>query len=251
VTLAVKYHDIRDAVGHYLGYGRSDYSQDQLADIEACIESGLRQFYNPPPVGEGIAHRWSFLQPTASLQLAADQDDYDLPEDLGGITGSLTYPAQQAKPPIVLTSEAAIRRLRGSRLTVGPPRRAAVRPKATDGQVAQGYELMVWPTPQSEVDICYQYYVQPHKLSSANPYPYGGPLHGETVMQSCLAAAELRLNDIKGPHWQQFMERLAASVLADRINGPDNLGYNADRSDGRPARPPRFDEVTYIGPITP
>ena len=52
----------------------------------------------------------------------------------------------------------------------------------------------------------------PDYLSTPFPYAYGGAEHAETILESCLAVAELRLDDMAGPHNQQFMARLAASI---------------------------------------
>jgi len=53
----------------------------------------------------------------------------------------------------------------------------------------------------------------------------------ETILASCLAVAEQRHDDMKGPMWQSFVERLTASVAYDARMKPERLGYNADRSD--------------------
>jgi hypothetical protein len=56
--------------------------------------------------------------------------------------------------------------------------------------------------------------------------------HAETLLQSCLAVAEFRMNDEKGIHWTTFMERLTASIASDsEAMVPEFLGYNEDGSD--------------------
>ena len=75
--------------------------------------------------------------------------------------------------------------------------------------------------------------MNPDTLTTTFPYHMGGAEHAETVKAACIAAAELHLDDKKGPRWDYFMECLLTSVNIDRRNKPQNLGLNLDRSDDR------------------
>ena len=253
MTLAVSYNELQKAVGRYLGYGRNVYGpddgSDEWADIEDGIISGLRQFYAPPILsGQPVAHHWSFLRPTTAIALQAGVGDYDLPDDFGGITGDLTYPPSTASRAVVLVSEPALRALRQNSPATGNPTHAALRPKTTDGSTVQGFEILFWPTPDAEGQLSCRYYVHPSALSHDNPYPYGGPAHAETILESCLSIAEQRLNDEKGLHWEKFLQRLAASIQYDlKTTGADFFGYNGDHSDGNCFKHDRFDSVTVNG----
>ena len=56
-------------------------------------------------------------------------------------------------------------------------------------------------------------------------------MHSETILESCLAIAEQRLENSSGIHTQKFQERLAASCAMDRqLQTPDTMGYNGDQS---------------------
>ena len=56
--------------------------------------------------------------------------------------------------------------------------------------------------------------------------------HAETILESCLAIAEQRMENQSGIHSQKFVERLTASVAHDKqYYTPERGGYNADRSD--------------------
>ena len=69
-TLTLAYADFQAAVSYYLGYGRTVGSLDanQLADVEACIQGGLRMFYNPIDCGLP-RHEWWFMRPIGSISL--------------------------------------------------------------------------------------------------------------------------------------------------------------------------------------
>ncbi len=77
------------------------------------------------------------------------------------------------------------------------------------------------------------YTILPDFLSGSKPYAYGGSAHTETIIESCLAVAEQRLDDAMTVHSVQFKRLLAASVGHDRRLQPNNYGYNGDRRDGR------------------
>ncbi len=86
----------------------------------------------------------------------------------------------------------------------------------------------------------FQYYLLPDYLTTNYPYALGGMAHAETVLESCLAVMEERLDDItrgQGPHGIAFMGRLAASISMDRKSKAQTLGRNRDGSDDVGLRP--------------
>jgi hypothetical protein len=158
-------------------------------------------------------------------------DDYPMPDDFGGMEGEMTFDADEGWTPIPQTGEGKIRDLRQLNTASGRPQLTALRPisAATSGEEGQRFELMVWPTPDAEYTLYYKYRAFPRKLDATRPFPLGGMMHSEALKASCLAVAELEVNDSKGEHWASFIERLATSVMQDReAMTPETLGYNAD-----------------------
>lgn len=322
-TLSLSYSDLQAEVGEYLGYGRTPgkWSDEQTAQVAACIASGLRQFYFPKPIGnQPIAHEWSFLKPTTTLTTSApystgtvavtassttvtltsgtwpswaafgviringsttysvltrdsatvltldtawagdtgslltyelSQFVYDLPDDFGQLVGCLTYEPNIHRAAILQVGEGMIRELRqGSSGRSGYPARCATRPKAVTASLTAGqrWEILFDPAPDAAYVLTYRYTVLASKLTSTNAYAYGGAAHAEAILASCLAVAEDRYDDIKnGPKYQEFVERLAASIAFDTRSRPQHLGYNADHSDGEEYLPRRTNNVTYRG----
>lgn len=245
-------------IGRYLGYGRdsTDWTSDQAQDVNDIIDSGLRQFYTPMPLpGERTAHTWSFMRPMLDTTMVVDDTDYDLPSDFGGFAGSLYFPASDEAYgcPIRQTGVGEILSLRQNSAsdTSSRPTLYAVYPKASTGAAATVWNLAVWPAPDATYTLRGQYIVNPLQLASGAPYPLGGQPHAETLRESCLAAAELELNDERGIHYAQFIERLAASVSLDRnVSTPDYFGYNGDRSSSsRVLERHQNPEVTYNGTL--
>lgn len=225
-------------VGWWLGYGRgalndeTDWTDPQFRDITACTKSGLRQFYFPPPTG-GVVHRWSFMQPTMKLTVAAGASLTPLPPDFGGLEGDIQILTDGTvyRPLPVST------RLRGYQAEApsrtGSPMLVEIEP-APSGTAGmhQRQLLRVWPVPDAAYTFQFRYYVLPGYLTEDAPYALGGAAHAETVRAAVLKAAEEFLDDDSRTWAKAFQERLAASIIIDRANKPQHLGYNADRSDG-------------------
>ena len=311
----VTFGDLRKEVWEFLYGGQyvvgsdTGHKQDVVTRV---IESGLRQFYSPPPVAQHM-HDWSFLKPVTSFSLNAEitagtvtythsnrrvvfttphgltdstapnykieidnvnydvdsrhdasnlvlpttdnpganisvastyrlhQDDYDLPDDFGRIMGDLTF-AEKDKSwhTVKIVGENRIREMRQrdySTASTTDPYYAAIKPKpqsATDS-IGSRQVIQFWPAISSAVTVSYRYRVRAsHDVTSANKHPYGASDHSETILNSCLAAAEQRLDNERGVYYARFMECLAPSIELDaRSTRAENLGYNSDGSDGR------------------
>lgn len=241
-TLSLKKADFEAKVGVFLGYGRgaefgdSAWTARQQAVISDCVESGLRQFYFPPPIEGASSFDWSFLKPYASLALPAGQFEVPLPDDFGGTEGQLTVTSATGSNPykIPFQHEAKVKEARSvSPGQTGRPLIVGVAPiKGTTAQASQRFILAVFPKADVAYSLVFAYYVIPDALTGLRPYCYGGTPHTETILESCLAIAEQRLDDAASIHTMKFKERLAASIAFDRRLKPQRLGYNRDGSDG-------------------
>ena len=231
--------EIRVAIADFLGWGRntegwgSDWTDDQIARLDDILDAGHKQFLYPPPApGETTTHRWSFLRPTATFDTVASTYLYDMPTDFGSIVGDLAYDEDEDIHRIIeQTSPAMIDRNRAVNDYEGRPYLFALRPK-TVGQLSQQVtEMMLYPTPDDAYGIRYHYDAKVDRLCTARPFLLGGPAHVETIMQSCRDIAATRYKDQpNGPEHALFLERLKASVEADRRNSPKTLGLNRDSS---------------------
>ena len=333
-TLSLTWDGIRNEVYEYLFGGNDEgYTNESDTDrkrlVERTCESGLRQFYNPPPV-EGRTHDWSFLMPVATLSLNAaystgtiaatngvvtlsggtwpawaaageinisvtnyavdtrdttthltlvdtssasdaasstsyslHQDDYDLPDDFGNIMGVMTYAqADNAIQPVEMVGEGRMRELRQRDYNVTysseDPFYGAIRPKARSHTLeGTRYEIMFWPDVTAAATLSYRYRVLPDKPETGSPSAgervHGITQHSETILYSCLAEAERRMDGERGIMYQTFQEYLVTSVTRDRQdNKAEVYGYNADWSDRREMYGPRrltlfSSGVTYKG----
>lgn len=168
-----------------------------------------------------------------------------LPDDFGGIDGTITYGAGSGRSPLSLSNEARLRVLAACDQMPGAPSSFAIRTNtwpAAGGSgdssptVGSRMELMLWPVPDAAYALEAVYAVLPQALSATTDVPLGGMWHGETIIASCLAIAE-EFSQTQHTKYRgddgYFMQRLAASVRRDRQHGGEQgeLGYNGDRSD--------------------
>lgn len=225
-SLSVSRADILQTVGDFFTYGRNQFAwtREEAAQVNRVIKSGERRFL--------FAHPWRFLKPNLSLSLVASTATYDLPDDFAEfLSPGLSFAQANNKLfPVRLTSMERILELRqlGNVLTSIQPEYAAVTPKTFDGSTGERFSLTLFPTPAASGTLTAPYQSLPNATTDAAPYPMGGGLHSETIMASCLAAAELERDKKPGACKQTYDELLAKSIDHDRRGGPKILGYNGD-----------------------
>lgn len=191
----------------------------------------------------------AFAGTTATGQsYSVTQEDYDLPNNFGGIMGSVSFSANQAYHEIPIIGENRIREMRQVYTTSYIPQWAAVRAMSATGTTGQRWEMLFFPAPDAAYTLSYRYSVLQDALSVTYPYPLGGMYHAETILQSCLAVAEQKLYDERGIEYQKWMELLMASVQMDAGKTQEYFGYNGDTSDiGQNPSTVRTLSATYNG----
>ena len=304
-TLALTLTNLRDAITELVYGGNSSYASMAVAEqtrINNILNSGLRQFYQPPVENSrGRVHEWTFLTTTASITMVASyttgtitsslgvvtltggtfptwaasgvlrvsgvdysintrdsgtqvtlddltftkaaattyevhQDDYDLPDAFGYMTDTPpTYAqADNVWHEVQIVGENRIRALRQQDALVlsNKPYLAAVRTKNKVTASGTRQEIMFYPRVTAAATFTYRYRARADAMGASDTYAWGASDHSETILASCLAAAELFVEETRGVYWEQFQQRLAASMAFDgRANRPERLGYNGDNSD--------------------
>jgi hypothetical protein len=230
--LSMNCSDIVKAIAYYLGWGRAVPTvADKLASVLAILKIGSRQFYYPP------GYEWSFLRREATITSAAGYSLIDLPDDFGSIIGGVVMFEDDNVSPVELRSDEWWARNNLTLFSTGRPQFAVVAPVYHGGRGTNGqrYQLRVVPEADAAYDMILRYRAIPNVIryasGSYDEVPDGGAMHAETLAESCLASAEISMNDTMSVHRQRFMELLAASIHRDQsASMPDNLGYNEDGS---------------------
>jgi len=251
-TLSTALDEIRREVARFLSFGR-DYASltvVQQEDVDAIVRRGLRQFYQPPPVGQHSGHLWSFLRPTVSFATVIGQESYQLPDDYGAMLGSrITYVASSPNDGPLIVSDYQYRALKeGSTVDQGVPFHATVVPRTSNGAVVSPgrSDLLMWPKPDRVVTMQYQYAAVQDAITSGLSYPAGAAMHGETIIASCLAIAEEYVVSPTTQYRQLFRERLASSIALDRhARGGGIIGRMRGTEDEPPQHRHRISVVTY------
>lgn len=228
-SLGTDYFEIQRAVGRYLGLNRNPnaWQANERADARDIIRSGYRRFIWHPPITTSSLvgssgeikklkqekpHTWSFLKPTKSIAFTIGTHTYDLPEDFGEmVDGAFTFTTDNT--PIALVPDEEIRKLQSAAARSGTPKYASI--SVLDGRATK-YQVTFYPTPDAALTVNFTYDIAPKDLSESSPIPLGGPMHAETIIEACLAAAEKHLNDEEGLHEKKFLECLARSIVADQ-----------------------------------
>lgn len=198
------------------------------------------------------------LTAAAGTTYSLQQDDYDLPDLFGGFVGRLAFSADTnvLAQPLQETGIGNILAWRQSNVSsvAMQPKWFAAHVSDQTGAAGTRWTLSVYPSPDEAYSLVGEYFIDPYQLTSALPYPMGGEPHAETLLESCLAAAEINFKGGRGEHYAEFTTRIAASVSLDRQRSmPDILGYNGDAScsprlriDRHTARTTTFNGQTWI-----
>jgi hypothetical protein len=245
--LTATYQSLMADIGQWMGYGRSGWDSDTEETLETILRDGLSQFYWPPPIDRGTAHSWTFLRPLTTLATVVGQEDYDLPTDFGGLIGRIYFSStDNIWLPVSDIGTGQILNLRAQDISSGPPRYAAVIPQSTTGASPLRWTLALSPEPDAIYTLQYRYQVTPDTIDDGRVYHVGNAIHSRTLLQSCLAMAELRFRDGEQQQQQAFLTALAASIAHDRKLSPQTLG---GMSDGGGVVQSRHTYVTYNGTL--
>jgi hypothetical protein len=230
--LSIGAPELRAEIGFFLGYGRTsgNWSSAKLSEINSIMQSGVRRVYYPKAVApQTVGYEWSFLRPTTTISIVSGTTDYTLPDDLGRLVGPLHFPADEYRSSCTNVNLAMILELRASRTITGAPYYYATRYKTSTGATGQRQELLVYPTPDENWTMSYEYEAYSGPLTDSYPYPLGGMHLAELYIESCLAVCEHRVNDEQGIHSAQFDALLLDAIGHDQKRGPGNYGQMGDR----------------------
>jgi hypothetical protein len=223
--------DLRDRVCHFLGYGAaySAASAGKQADAAGIVRDALRNFYN--------TRRWLFLRPLRTV--TTDDANTVLGSDIAAIQGDghLVGADGRNDIPVIQTSVNNILAWREQNQSSGyRPRYFAVTPgvvETTAGNIID-MVLMLYPEPTEEVTLAFRAMLRLSDLDNA--VVIGGDVHGDVMIEACLAIAEQRRDDAAGLHTELYEQKLQAAVLRDADQyGGSYVGYMGNNSDA-PAR---------------
>jgi len=230
-TITLTIAEIKGEIAHKLGYGRTAYTSDadNTTAVNRAYAEGFRNFVSPPPMpvggGENAPrkrHRWSFLQITRNITIASGATATDLTDDFAGIIEGFAYNQASDLPRITVLPEHKVIAMRSDSAAAGPIRFAGIRRKTMVdlSTTSDRWEVVTYPIADANYTLTYRHHSIPDTDSPGDVYPIGGGLHSSTLLQSCLAAAEMLDDDERGPEWARFLDLLSASIDIDMQSQP-------------------------------
>lgn len=228
------YSDIRKEVGHLRGYGLDidEWTAEQKELVELILKRGTNKFYT------GASYDWNFLKPLVTLTILDDSESLLLPVNFAYLIGEIYFDGSNAGCPLAVENEAVVFRRRNSAVTsTGIPQFACITPEAPGSTHGPRQLLSFWPTADQDYEITFRYSVLPEALSTAQPYPYGGQAHSNTILEACLAASE-QMDGNLGIHTILYSQALSGSIEHDRRTKAQALG-----TENRLRRPYRYSNI--------
>jgi hypothetical protein len=127
---------------------------------------------------------------------------------------------------IALANENGVNYHRAVDTSTGYPVLAYIRWVTSDGTAAQAQELVVWPRADRDYSVAMPYILQPQGMSTANPYPRGGPEMADLLLTGVIAVCEKERSGARGDRWAEFVQKCAIAVTRDRTR---HHNFNAGR----------------------
>lgn len=231
---ALGYDDFMKGVARFLGYDYDNLTEAQVAECDNYVQAGVHNFYYPPKM-EGVdeTFEWEFLKREGSILMSAGQSEYLLENGFGRVAGGFSFDPSHHCRGIQVIPFGEISRMPSD--VCGRPHLASVVYKNQFGVSGQRASVRFFPTPDKPYVVTFRYDADAGKLDSTErPYPLGGSMFSELVMESCLAVAEQRANDEIGIHTQNFNSHLVAMIARGRKQSAQVYGFVGEQRNELP-----------------
>ena len=182
-------------------------TETDLTDSKRFVNEGYQTFLQ--------SYNWSFMYPTASLTVAADDSEIDLPDNFGAIRGKVSRSADSQYNGLIEVAPDEIRRRRALNDLSSIPFLYALSPKAFVTATGQQWEMLIYPKSESEITLAFQYRVCANLLSADADYPLGGSLHSMTILQFAYAVWEQEKDGTDSIQSKNAQEALQRSIRID------------------------------------
>lgn len=225
--------DLYSRVSQYLGTGASP-NGSALTLSQQLVNSGIRRFLD--------AHNWTFKRNSQDAQLSIEIGDLAavLPTDFVTLLTDVTHDGP-ALPMVTMTDEATVRRHRAKNPTQATPYLFSVQRVSDPAATDPVYQFIFSPIPDATYTVSYSYEQQPADLEFDTDVPWGAQAHGETILLSCLAAAEQYADDEMSLHTKNYEIAVARSIQVDhklpgtKFGTGNNIGTNITPTTEGPA----------------
>lgn len=225
--LTLSYANLYDEVSWFLSLTTTGTSPsgDDLIRCKSLVDSGIRQFLYPIDARTGQPHEWEFLKFYWSFNTINGQWKYALPVDFSDLCSVLHFDSTDGVPPLKKRSAEQIIEMRTGGTNEGYPEYYAITPSRYDIEIGTLYELWLYPIPNQTYNLSGFYRADPVQLSATTDLVVGGIKASEAILESCLAVAEQRDDDMTtNHHTQKAAELIQKLIQFDKVTKTDKIG---------------------------
>lgn len=173
--------------------------------------------------GTGMCHTWSWSQPWDTLDITADDRDYNLPSTFGGLLQGPVWTGEASEnlPQIrMVTAEqmAVLRREEVNDATsTDDPFYVAIVPRDfSSSSSASQWNLLTYPTPSDDRTLRYRYVVQRLAATDAAIYIAGGDPFDQIILYGAMHSLMLEFNRTDVQYQTEYDRLMIAAIEADR-----------------------------------
>jgi hypothetical protein len=170
----------------------------------------------------------------SAYQIARTDIPMDVAFDSIANDSDLTfYPGpDQWYPSVKQRHDTTVRKLETENTEFGRPCFYSVRTDRFDPTVGSRKSLAFYPAPDAAYVLRVPMILRPVDLSDANPYPIGGEMLSQVILEACLASAEHNYEEREHVHEKRFLEMIALAIRNDmERSSPTSLGPDAPRGE--------------------
>jgi len=193
-NLSLQFSELYTKISEYLGltsYGTAPTGTD-LTRCKDIAYRGYRRFLYPIDSAARKIYLWSFLRKEAALTTVNSKWKYELPPDFVSLAVGFKFNNAENYPPLELKPESFLANLRSMSVATAIPRYCSIVNGKFDKETGLNKELRMFPAPNAALTYYYTYIFIPDKPDTSTDLLVGGAIAAETILQCCIAAAELQ-----------------------------------------------------------
>lgn len=189
----------------------------------ASRQSGSQMTLNDTTVSIASASSYKLARPEIPMDPSFDSVAND--SDLAFYPGP-----EQWYPSVARRHDSTIRKLEADNPEFDRPRFYTVRTDRFDPSVGSQKTLAFYPIPDAAYTLRVPMILRPIELNESNPYPIGGEMLSQVILEACLASAEHNYEEREHVHEKRFLELIALAIRNDQDrSSPTGLGPDAPR----------------------
>jgi len=216
--LNLTFENLYDEVLKYVGTYNSDSpGTTDLADAKFVVNRAYARFCS--------YYDWTFLSQEKTLETIDGVYKYELPSEFSYlIYPKLSFDADDGYIEVQQRTPGQIKQFRADGVYESYPMYFALQAGSYYKETGQGWEMWMYPTPNTKYHLQYLCKINPQKLVGDADIPIGGAEMSDCLLELCLAYAEAYKDERQAIHSQVVNQILMPSKMMDARRRSSNLG---------------------------